>query len=134
MGLIEAEAGMLKLESATAAFDYEKADYYRSKAAIFFERKVTLYPHQPELFDPTKGRTSLPSNLEQRIEKWMPEHPEYSNFMRTFARNYLLSLLDEECDDELYGLLADCVMEGADFYLESGMLYFRDAVAVPTLC
>jgi hypothetical protein len=62
----------------------------------------------------------------------MTNHPEYSPFMRTFARYYLISLLDDDCDPTLYKHLADCVIEGGDFYLESGMMHLRDAAAIST--
>lgn len=130
MGIREAEAGMSALEAATCSFDYDKTEYYKSKVEQYVEQKNVLFPEQPALFDISQGRTELPASLSERIDKWMSDHPEYSPFMRTFARNYMLSLLDD-CDAHLYGYLAECVVEGGDFYVETGMFYLRDAVAVP---
>jgi hypothetical protein len=132
MGIHQAEVAMSALESAQCQFDYEKVDYYRTKVRDFVERKNSEFPGQPVLFDISAGRTSLPTGLSDRIEKWMSAHPEFSPFMRTFARNYLISLLDRDCDGTLYACLADCVIEGGDFYLECGMLYLRDAASIPT--
>jgi len=123
---------MSALELSQCPFDYEKVDYYRSRVQDFVERKNAIFPEQPVLFEMSSGRTKLPTSLSDRLEKWMSDHPAYSPFMRTFARNYLISLLDDDCDKTLYGPLAECVIEGGDFYLESGMLYLRDATAIPT--
>lgn len=131
MGLFEAEAAMLALEMAHQPFDYNKVDYYRAKIRRFVEREDAMFPGQPFLLDVSFGRTQLPDELNDRLEKWMLEHPAYSPFMKTFGKNYLISLLDDNSDKTLYPDLADCVAEGADFYLESGMVYLRDAGAVP---
>jgi hypothetical protein len=132
MGIEEAEAAMLELESTQCSFDYEKADYYRSKVRCYVERKHALFPGKPDLFDVSSGRTKLPTSLEVRVEKWMAAHPEYSPFMKYFAKYYLISLLDDDCDGTLYVPLAECVVEGADFYLETCMFYLRDAGGVST--
>ena len=130
MGIREAEAAMAALESTQCPFDYAKIDYYRSKARDYVERKHALFPGQPALFDVSFARTTLPTSLNDRIEKWMSDNPRYSPYMRAFARNYLISLLDDGCDQTPYSHLAECVLAGGDFYLESGMLYFQDAGAV----
>lgn len=132
MGIREADAALSALESTESPFDYEKVDYYRSKVQDFVLRKNVAFPEQPVFFDMSAGRSQLPTRLSDRIEKWMSDHPEYSPFMRSFARSYLISLLDDECDGTIYTPLAECVIKGGDFYLESGMLYLRDAAAVPT--
>jgi hypothetical protein len=132
VGIREAEAAMSSLESTHCPFDYGKVDYYRSKVQDFIERKNAIFPEQPVLFDMSSGSTELPTALNDRLDKWMKDHPGHSPFMRTFARNYLISLLDDDCDGTLYGHLADCVLAGGDFYLESGMFYLRDAAAIPT--
>jgi hypothetical protein len=132
MGLHEAEAGMLTLEGAECPFDYGKSDYYRTRVQEYLKYKNASFPGQPVLLDPSQGKAELPTQLGDRVEKWMARHPEYSPYMRTFARNYLISLLDDDGDTTLYRPLAECVITGADFYLESGMMYLRDAIAVPT--
>jgi hypothetical protein len=133
MRIREAEAVMSVLESTQCPFDNAKVDYYRSKAQDFVERKHAFYPGHPVLLDVSFGRTKLPTRLSDRIEKWMTDHPRYSPFIRTFARNYLISLLDDACDGTLDAPLAECVLAGGDFYLETGMLYLRDAAAVMTI-
>lgn len=133
MGVREAEAAMSALESTKCSFDYDKTEYYQSRVQQYVEQKNRLFPEQPVLLDVSQGKTDLPVELSDRIEKWMADHPDYSPFMRTFARNYLISLLEDEYDATMYVHLAECVLEGGDFYLESGMLYVRDAVAVSTV-
>lgn len=132
MGMHEAEVAMAELESSQCQFDYGKVDYYRTKVEDFVKRKNAAFPGQPVLLDVSFGRTKLPTSLSDRLEKWMSDHPRYSPFMRTFARNYLISLLDDDCDGTIYGCLAEFVIEGGDFYLETGMLYLGDACAVST--
>ena len=129
MGLLEARAAMLALESAKS-FDYDKAELYQSKLQQYVDEKHSSYPGSPVLFDVTEGRVSLPDDLAGRIEEWMRSHPEYSPFMRTFAAHYLASLLDDNCRVSIYRHIADCVKEGGDFYVETGMFYLRDAAAV----
>lgn len=124
---------MAALESTHCPFDYEKVDYYRSKVQQFVERKHALFPDQPALLDVSFGRTKLPTSLSDRLEQWMSDRPRYSPYMRTFARNYLIGLLDDDCDGTLYGYLAECVIAGGDFYLETGWLYLGDAGAVSML-
>ena len=131
MGLAEAEAAMLALESAKS-FDYDKAQFYQSKLQQYVDENNSLYPDYPVLFDVTEGRVSLPEDLTVRVEEWMLSHPEYSPFMRTFAGHYLASLLDDNCHVSIYRHIADCVKEGGDFYVETGMFYLRDAAAVST--
>jgi hypothetical protein len=132
VGIREAEMAMTSLEMTQCRFDYSKIDFYRSKARDFLERKHSMFPGQTVLLDVTAGRVELPTALSERIDKWMLEHPDFSLFMRTFARNYLISLLGEYSHQTPYRPLAECVVEGADFYLETGMMYFRDAGAVKT--
>jgi hypothetical protein len=133
MGIREAEAAMAALESTKCSFDYDKAQYYQSRVQKYVEQKNEFFPQQPVLLDVSQGKTDLPVGLSDRIEKWMADHPDYSPFMRTFARHYLICLLDDECDAKMYGHLAECVVEGGDFYLETGMLFLRDAAAVSTV-
>jgi hypothetical protein len=129
MGIREAESAMTALESIECEFNYDKADYYKSKVLAFIQRKNELFPNQPALFDITQGGTELPASLNARVNKWMEMHPHYSPYMRVFAKNYLLSLL-HDCHPWLYRLLAECVIQGGDFYLEEGWVYVRDAAAV----
>ncbi|MEQ8211595.1 MAG: hypothetical protein RH917_17345 [Lacipirellulaceae bacterium] len=133
MGIHEAEAAMLKLESAKCSFDYGRTAYYREKVRDFVESKNASFPGTPVFYDLSQGRTELPKHLGDRIEQWMANHPNYSPYMRTFARNYLISLLDDECDATVYGHLTECACEGGDFYLETGVIYLRDVTAVSTI-
>jgi len=129
MGLAEAEAAMLALESAKG-FDYKKVPHYESKLRQYAAEKTSLFPDRPALFDVTEGRVTIPEELNIRIEEWMRSHLEYSPFMRTFATHYLACLLDDIGNSLMYRHIADCVEEGGDFYVESGMFYLRDAAAV----
>lgn len=129
MGLLDAQAAMSAIESAKE-FDYGKVNLYRSKLQQYVDEKNSLYPDRPLLFDVTNGSVQLPDELNARIEEWMGQRPEYSPFMRTFAKHYLASLMDDNIHSSVYRHIADCVIEGGDFYVETGMFYLRDAIAV----
>ncbi len=129
MGLFEAEAAMLALESAKP-FDYTKAGSYQAKLKQYVDEKNSLFPGRPVLFDVTDGKVSLPDKLCDRINEWMVVHPEYSPFVRTFAKYYLASLLWDSSYSSMYRHIADCIIDGGDFYLETGVFYLRDAAAV----
>jgi hypothetical protein len=133
MGIREAETAMSSLESSTNSFDYAKADLYFASVRAYLKEKRELFPNRNVLYDLSEGSVKLPPEFTERIEKWMQQHPEYSPFMRTFARNYIISLLIEPCGAKLYEHLADCVREGGHFYLESGLLYLEEAGAVSTI-
>ncbi|QDV47421.1 hypothetical protein Enr13x_73300 [Stieleria neptunia] len=129
MALLEADAAMSALESAKP-FDYDKANLYQSKLRQYVDEKNSLFPDRPVLFDVTDGSVTLPDKLADRIEAWMVEHPEYSPFVRTFAKYYLASVLADSRHSSMYRHIAECVIEGGDFYIETGMFYLRDAAAV----
>ncbi|MGC4003381.1 MAG: hypothetical protein QM811_09700 [Pirellulales bacterium] len=123
---------MAVLERMRCQFDYEKVEIYRSKIQEFLRCKESQFPGKYVFFDITQGKATLPVGLDERIEIWMSNHPDYSPFMRTFARNYLISLLEDYGNKNPYELLAQCVIQGGDFYLESGFIYLRDAAAIST--
>jgi hypothetical protein len=130
MGLKEASAAMLALESAKP-FDYGKAGNYQVKLQQYVAEKNSLFPGRPLLFDVTEGSVSLPVELQQRIDGWMTNHPQYSPFMRTFAKYYLIGLLsDESSYSSMCRHVVDCIVDGGDFYIETGFFYLRDAAAV----
>ncbi|TWT37200.1 hypothetical protein KOR34_21470 [Posidoniimonas corsicana] len=130
MGVHEAEAAMAALEASRCPFDYAKAHQYASSVYSYLIQKERQFPGSPSLPDISAGTTTLSPTLEARVETWMQSHPEYSPFMRTFARHYLISILAGSKGSDLYGHLAECVLEGGDFYIENGMFYLRDAAAV----
>ena len=59
MGLIEAKAAMLALESAKP-FDYDKSGNYQVMLQQYVAEKNSLFPGRPLLFDVTEGSVSLP--------------------------------------------------------------------------
>jgi hypothetical protein len=123
---------MLALESAKP-FDYDKSGNYQVMLQQYVAEKNSLFPGRPLLFDVTEGSVSLPIELQERIDEWMSNHPQYSPFMRTFAKYYLVSLLsDSSSYSSMCRHVADCIIDGGDFYVESGVLYLRDAAAVAT--
>jgi hypothetical protein len=130
MGIREAEAAMSSLELSTNSFDYAKANLYFANVRAYFKEKHDLFPNKPVLYELSEGSVKLPPEFAERIEKWMQQHPEYSPYMRTFARNYIISLLIEPCGAKLYEHLADFVREGGDFYIECSFIYLREAGAV----
>jgi hypothetical protein len=130
MGIREADAAMSSLESSTNSFDYAKLQLYIASVRAYLKEKRELFPNRAVLHDLSEGTVELPPEFAERIEKWMQQHPEYSPYMRRFARNYVISLLIEPCDAKLYEHLADCVREGGDFYIENAFIYLRDAGAI----
>jgi hypothetical protein len=130
MGIREAETAMSSLESSTNSFDYAKAELYFASVRAYVKEKHELFPNTPVLYDLSEGSVKLPPEFAERIEKWMLQHPEYSPYMRTFARNYIISFLIEPRGAKLYEHLADCVREGGDFYIECSFIYLREAGAV----
>ncbi|MBL8869796.1 MAG: hypothetical protein JNK90_08370 [Planctomycetaceae bacterium] len=126
MGIAQAEAAMRALESATRKYDPGSEAFYRKCVQTFVERRNRLYPGRFVMHDTSEGRLQLPDDLMQRVESWMASHPHFSPYMRRFAVNYLLSLLDEGPGADVYSPLADCVLAGGDFYLEQGFFCFPD--------
>lgn len=130
MGLLHAEAAMTKLDSIVQGFEYKKVGLYRDYIQKYVDKKRKLFPESPALVDVSRGKVELPEALEKRIEYWMGRHPKYSPYMRSFARKYLISLLDDSFAETMYEHLADFVIAGGDFYVEEGFFYIRDATAV----
>lgn len=130
MGLREAELAMAALESSAAKFDSGKYDFYRTKIREYVSLKKEMYGEQPVLFDVTKGKSELPEHLSERIENWMTKNPSYTPYMRSFAKYYLLSLLGDGPSATLYEPLAESVLEGCSFYIETGFFYLEEVFAV----
>ncbi|QDU58732.1 hypothetical protein Pan181_49720 [Aeoliella mucimassa] len=122
-----------KIESIEQTFEYEKVDLYRDCIRKYVDAKRELFPESPALVDVSGGKVELPGVFEKRIEDWMERHPEYSPYMRGFARNYLISLLDDSFAETMYEHLAELAFAGGDFYVETGFFYIRDAGAVSSL-
>ncbi len=130
MGVQEAELAMAALESSTAKFDSGMYGFYRTKIREYISFKKEMYGEQPILLDVTGGRIELPEHLSERIECWMTNHPNYSPYMKRFAECYLLSLLSDGPGARLYLPLAESVLEGCSFYLETGFFYLEDGYPV----
>ena len=130
MGVRQAELAMEELEASTSSLNCGKVEFYCNRIKAYASRKNELHPNQPVLFDVSAGTVTLPPHLEQRIESWMRSHPEYSPFMRKFARFYLIELQGCEGSEPIYKPLAEAVLEGVDFYIENGIFFLQDAGGV----
>ncbi|MEM6799347.1 MAG: DUF1841 family protein [Planctomycetota bacterium] len=130
MGLREAELAMSALKASQSFFDYAKTQDYVACVQAYVEAKIERCPGSHALVDPSGGTIKLPPQLNERVDRWMQDHPEYSPFMRTFARHYLIDFLADTGEVNPYEHLAQCVKQGCNFYVENGAFYLQDAAAV----
>ncbi|MDB5343989.1 MAG: hypothetical protein JWP89_2366 [Schlesneria sp.] len=137
MAIEDARREMTALESITSDFDERKAGEYASLVRVYVERAKEFLnrsgvPQYGSLVDVLNGGiNALPDELAVRLDKWMNRQPEYSPFIRKTVKYYLLSVLNDNVDSDVYSPLIDVIRLGGDFYIENGTFFIRDAVRVP---
>lgn len=130
MSILVAEKAMRSLESASCEFNPEKTVAYAANIRVYMKRKMEAFPNRPALFDVSEGTVELPTDLADRIERWMSKHPSFNPFMRRFAGFYLIAAISSEKGLNVYEPLAECVREGGYFYIENGVFFFPDCTGV----